>query len=400
MGRKAKWPPTIHTHARSGKAYIKVRVGGTVHDITLGPAGSPEAQARYAEVLARVAAGLSPVPTERAAPAALSAPTVADVVTRWQAEELPRHDPAGRGPEMYRLALRPLVRLYGSLPAADFHAAAMEALQLSMATGAWMTPEEQAAQTRRKQAIGLNRRVLARRVGDIRRVWKWAERKGLVPRGSAEHLKTCPLPPPSDRRVRRGKPPRITLEADLRKVLPHAVPPVAALLEIGWLCGARPGELRILRTCDVDRETGPVVDGTRVWLYRPMKHKNSWRDQDRVIALGPAAQAVLAPWLREDQPEAYLFCKLAKKRCKDRPSEYTTEPYGRHALCKAIRRACKKAGAKLTNYSNRHAFRMRAGREVGDEAARAAMGHRTITTTAHYGTLDVEQAARAARKLG
>jgi hypothetical protein len=50
---------------------------------------------------------------------------------------------------------------------------------------------------------------------------------------------------------------------------------------------------------DIDR-TG------RVWVYKPERHKTEHRGQSREIYLGPKAQAVLTPWLR-DRPDEFLI---------------------------------------------------------------------------------------------
>src|SRR5262249_36817435 len=63
--------------------------------------------------------------------------------------------------------------------------------------------------------------------------------------------------------------------------------------------GARPGEIIIMRTIDLD------VSGS-VWVYKPASHKGSWRGQERTILIGPKGLAVLRPWLRLNVGE-YLF---------------------------------------------------------------------------------------------
>jgi hypothetical protein len=47
-----------------------------------------------------------------------------------------------------------------------------------------------------------------------------------------------------------------------------------------------------------------------VWTYRPASHKNKHRGRDRVIYLGPQAQAVIKSFLTTNL-EAYLFSPRA-----------------------------------------------------------------------------------------
>ena len=53
------------------------------------------------------------------------------------------------------------------------------------------------------------------------------------------------------------------------------------MVRLQLLSGARPGEMVILRPCDID------MSG-KVWLYRPELHKNSWRGHERTILFGGA----------------------------------------------------------------------------------------------------------------
>jgi integrase len=62
------------------------------------------------------------------------------------------------------------------------------------------------------------------------------------------------------------------------------------MVELQRLAGMRPGEVVRMRAADLET-------GGRVWFYRPKEHKTAWRDKDRVVALGPKAQAILKRFL-------------------------------------------------------------------------------------------------------
>ena len=72
------------------------------------------------------------------------------------------------------------------------------------------------------------------------------------------------------------------------------------------LTGCRPGEVCILRPCDVDTSG-------EVWAYRPESHKTEHHGRDRVIFLGPKAQDVLRPYLLRDKT-AYCFVPAESER--------------------------------------------------------------------------------------
>jgi integrase len=173
-----------------------------------------------------------------------------------------------------------------------------------------------------------------------------------------------------------------------------------------------------MRTCDID-QTNPAC-----WLYRPMKHKNDWReaDQARVVSLGPQCVELLRPWLRPDEPEAFLFHprlaeedrnarRRAERKTPMAPSQRARQHkknrkrppgacYTSTSYAHAVSRACEKAGLKLHPYMLRHGCKMRIAREAGTEAARCVLGHKHVATTAHYGHVDVARAAEVMTKLG
>src|SRR5207248_821919 len=88
-------------------------------------------------------------------------------------------------------------------------------------------------------------------------------------------------------------------EAVVNATLPYLLPQVRGMVEIQLLTGMRPGEVRIMRACDLDT-TGAV------WLYRPAHHKTRHKGKERVVAIGPRGQEIVKPFLSLDT-QAYLF---------------------------------------------------------------------------------------------
>jgi integrase len=187
------------------------------------------------------------------------------------------------------------------------------------------------------------------------------------------------------------------------------------MLELQWLTGMRSGEVRIMRTLDIDRNNPDC------WLYRPGsdegphgQHQNAWRGQDRVVPLGPRCIEIVKPWLRPDDPAAYLFqpcqdteernakrramretprtpSQLARKRKKN-PKRVPGACYTGESYPRAVARACAKAGVQFHLYMLRHGRKMVIEREEGAEAARCVLGQKTIQSTQHYGKIDVGRA--------
>ena len=85
----------------------------------------------------------------------------------------------------------------------------------------------------------------------------------------------------------------------MQAVLPHVSRQVAAMIQLQWLTGMRPGEVVQMRGGDLDRSG-------RVWIYRPGQHKVEHHELEREIAIGPKAREVLGPFLKLDR-RAGLF---------------------------------------------------------------------------------------------
>lgn len=240
-----------------------------------------------------------------------------------------------------RDALKPLHDLYGQTPANEFGPLALKAVRDRMV-----------------EMSGRCRTTINKAVAIIRRVFKWAAENELVPASVYHALQTvsglrrgrC-----AAKETGRVKPAPMSL---IKAVFPHVSRQVRKMVRLQLLTGMRPGEVVLMRGCDFD-----TMDS--VWHYMPATHKTEHHDQERVICLGPKAQAIVRPFLKPD-PAAYLFsptdaeverrAKMHRRRktplsCGNRPgtnrrnhavrslgSRYTVSSYGR-----AIDRACEAA---------------------------------------------------------
>lgn len=383
MARKAQFPPKITRH-HTGQA----RCHWKGRDYYLGPFGSDAAQAAYAGLLAEIG-GPEALPARPVL-------TVAGAVALFLEHQGPTYNPAGGEFSHVANACKPLLRLYATLPAAEVGPVQLEALQQAMAHGTWLTEKEK-ADWHRKGLEGWCASNTNRNLARVKGVWRWLERKGHVPPGTYAGLKAVPRLRKRDRTVRHAPRRQASTRQELDLVLPHVQRrqhsrPVAAMLELQWLAGMRSCEVRLMRPCDVDRE-GPEVEGVKVWLYRPCRHKTQYLGHDRVIALGPACQRLLAPWLLGAEPEGYLF----------RPTHGPYRgvgPYTANGYARCVAVACERAGVKLQPYCGRHAAKERVKRACGLDAARAFLGQVSIDVTNSYGTqADQQTAAQVAARL-
>jgi integrase len=216
---------------------------------------------------------------------------------------------------------------------------------------------------------------------------------------------------------------KISLVPDeiVEKTLPFLPPIVADMVQVQRRSGMRPQDVRNCRACDFDRSGD-------VWRYVPYTHKTEHRNKQRIVAVGPRAQAILMPYLEAnaDTPEAFLFSpqdtlrlqkiekrknrKTLNKKGEVQPSQrdqakpdakkvgtkYTKDSYNR-----AIRRACEKAGVKVWSANQlRHSAGTEVRNKYGLEHAQRVLGHANAKTTEIYAELDFEKAAQVAREIG
>ena len=174
-------------------------------------------------------------------------------------------------------------------------------------------------------------------------------------------------------------------------VAKHLPPLLVTALELLWHSGMRAGELCALTTRDIERTDD-------VWLYRPTRHKGTWRGRDRVVPFGPKCQELLRPLLSAD-PAAHLFRAEVvmrqrkagwrrKRKTPVQPSQQKRDarnarratPYvdciDVATLRRAVDAACDKAGIpRFGLHRLRHACGTRLVVEAGDDAARVQLGH-------------------------
>jgi integrase len=146
---------------------------------------------------------------------------------------------------------------------------------------------------------GLSRRVVNTRIGQVKRLFKWAVAEKLVPPSVHHGLQAVTgltVGPSSARETESVRP---VPDLYVPVVLPFVSPHVAAMVELQWLSGVRAGKLVIMRPANIDT-SGDIS------IYEPFDHKGRWRGHREQVPLGPEAQKTLQPFLNPD-PQAFLF---------------------------------------------------------------------------------------------
>ena len=228
---------------------------------------------------------------------------------------------------------------------------------------------------------GVSRKVVNQRVGCIRRCFKWAEGKELAPAGTISHLMALThLKPGRSEAKERDSVEPVEWER-VKPTLFHLSEKLRAMVLFQWWTGARPGEVRVVRGEEIDRSGD-------VWLYRPGHHKTTHRGKQRIIPIGPKAQEILQPWMKD---EGYVFLPRSRRT-----------PYDKQVFARSIMRACLRAEVQPWSPNQlRHAAATRIEKEIGLEAARVVLGHSSAQVTESvYVSRDLDEAVAAMRKLG
>jgi integrase len=276
------------------------------------------------------------------------------------------------------------------------------------------------------------RKQVNQRISTIRRMFKWAVSEQILSPMILHGLQAVSGLKRGRTRAKESKRVLPVDERDVYAILAHTTPVVAAMIELQLLTGMRPTEMCLLRPCDLDRSDS-------VWHYYPEKHKNIYRNIDRIVSIGPRGQELLTPFLLRAK-DAYCFSpaeadkqrrqKLTAQRktplsCgnrvgtnrKDEPKRTPGDKYDSTNYRKAVQyaiTACNKprraeakaAGVKpkliphWTPYQLRHTTATKVRKEMGYECAGATLGHTNMSATAIYAERNQGLADEAAKRFG
>ncbi len=384
--------PSLRLHKASGQAVVTVKG----RDFYCGKHGTPEAEQAYRRVIAEVTAHGAQIVRHHGVPSASRRPmqtvgrsliTINELLLAYVEHAQIAYRPPSRELEPIKVISREVRGLFGTTAAADFGPLSLKTIRQE-----WIDR-------------GLCRKFINAKVRRVVRIWAWAVENELLPAEKWQALKAVASLREGRTLARESCPVGGVSDQDFNATLPHLPEPVRALAQLLYVTGARPGELRGLRTCDIVRDCFP-------WQYAPSRHKNSHRGKKRLIFFGPRARAILEPFLNDKAPEDFLFSpqravaamKIAAKssqrseaqreraatakrrvasrirqqkngRRKPRSSRLPGVMYTRNSLSNAVRRACKRNTIPVWNPKQlRHSCRTRLDEIAGRAATAAALG--------------------------
>ena len=192
----------------------------------------------------------------------------------------------------------------------------------------------------------------------MKMVFKWAVGEELIP-GSVHHALAAVSGLKKGRsEAKETEPVKPVKQEYVDAIKSYVSRQVWAIIQLQLLTGARPGEIVIMRPCDIDKSG-------KIWLYSPAEHKTAHHGHQRKIYIGPRGQEVLQPFLLRPARK-YCFSPAeamgewrqqmfanrktpplqgnrAGTNIKDTPKRTAGEHYTANSLAHTIARAIKNA---------------------------------------------------------
>jgi len=291
----------------------------------------------------------------------------------------------------FQHAVRELLALFGDLRADRFGPKGLRQVQAAMI-----------------QAY-LSVNTINARIRKIRHLFRWLVVEELIPANVWHGLQSVPALQPGRTKARVNVPVKPVPEAHVFAVANHSETPatLAAMIRIQFLTGMRPAEVCRMRPIDVETSA-------KVWQYRPTTHKSAHRQRERVVMLGPRAQAELKPFLSRDL-EAFCFSpaeavgqRHASKRThrhQPNPDPQTTrrvgECYRPAAYARAIKYRCQDLDIPHWSPNQlRHNAATRIRQAFGLDVAQVVLGHARADITQIYAARDLDRAVAAMERVG
>jgi len=402
-------PPTYRRQPGTGRRPDRAFVVVDGKRVYLGPYGSPESHQAYARLLVG-----GSITTQTNQPSDL---LIAELAEQFQHHARSHYGEKANEYVQHRINLDLLVDLYGSTPARDFRPADLKVVRSAMIKRGWC------------------RSTVNKAVIRMRTIFKWAVSESLIPAPTWQALTSVPGLQRGRTQARETEPVRPVPEAHIQAVRPYVSRQVAAMIDLQLLTGARPGELVIMRTIDLDTSGD-------VWAYEPPNHKNAHRGHHRTILLGPRARKIVTVFLTDRPVNAYLFSPTEaehERRVEQRsnrqtpvwpshqaryerqrtphPARAAGQRYTTTSYRRAIQRGIEKANDSIRKANQRdkgdreaiptwspNQLRHNAGtwlrKESGIEVTRAVLGHRSAAITEVYAEFDRAKAADIIARVG
>ena len=381
MSRK---PPKYALHKPSGQA--RVRIKG--QDIYLGAFDSPESHQEYDRLLAKFYLGKLDVQVDSLSIARLAIMYIEHAKSYYLKDGVQTSEISA-----IQLALKPLTRLFGREKIHTFGPRKLKVVREEMIR------------------LNLARTTINQAIQRINRMLRWASENEYADASIYQACRTVTGLRRGRCEAREAAPVEPAPIADVEAIELFVSRPIWSMIKLQLCTGARPGEVCIIRACDID-VSGPV------WEFRPKSHKTEHHNRQRLIFIGPRGQEILRPYMATTKDDEYLFRPEAaekvrqelrkasrkspmtpsqsQRKRKESPKRTPGKRYQRPSYTRAIARACRLANVPEWSPNQlRHNAATELRKIHGLEGTRTVLGHSSTDMTEIYAEIDFD----AARKI-
>ncbi len=361
MPRKPRRQPSYREHKATGQACVDLPIGnGKRKVVYLGKYNSAESLDKYEQVVGDWFAN-RPIETQK------NILTVRDMAERYKSYQ----EPLLNQDKFYNVgnALKLLVELFGDRPADEFNVTQAERYRAELI------------------ARGYSREYGNRLLRIVKECCEWAMQRDYIT--TDQHVKIQTV-----KRLTSKEAPTKIIEpaddADVDATMPLLSDDFQDMIRFLRATGCRPGEARLMKVGDIDRET---------WLLHRDQHKTSHKGKSRVIPIPSIVQPMLLKrLLRPD--DAYVF-----------GADDGDRPYEKRSLGRAIDHAIKRLNVERQKadeppmehwhpYRLRHARATEVREQYGVEVAQVILGHSRISMTEHYAGITEAKAKEVGKLIG
>ena len=407
MSRPKKSVPSYSLHRPTGQAVVKITLpGGGRKTIYLGRYDTPQSKAEYARVVASLQSvgGVNSIASSGNSRDSNSDMSMNELMLSFMVYAKSHYRQPDGTPTSelnnYKVTLRPLKELFGNLHAQNFGPRELKTVRDHMIELRWCRSQINA------------------RVNRIRHVVKWGVSESLIPVECYQRLATVQGLQRGRTAARESEPVLPVSNEHVLATLPHLSPVHRGMVEVQLLTGMRPGEVCLLRPADIDT-TGSI------WLYRPTGHKTAYRGKERIIAIGPKAQAILLQFTPPNSTDYYfspqravaqfraeraasrktpLYPSQTKRNAAKRVVSPKRQPSVKYAVTgygHAVGKACERGGVPHWHPNQlRHSHGTTIRQLYGLEAAQVVLGHSRADVTQVYAERDLGLALKVAAECG
>ena len=361
-----------------------------------GKHGTPEAETRYRQWVARYLTGTPTKPRK-------TQPMLAELAILYlehAADYYRKNGQPTKEAGLVRDALKHLLTLHATTPVDEFAPPHLIQVQQSMIAG------------------GYSRKTINNHISRCKRFVRWCCAMGHAPAGLYHQLTTVDGLRKGRAAVKENPPVQPVPWSDVTATLPYVAPVIRAMVRTQFYCGMRPQDVTAMRDADIDTSG-------RIWLYTPTSHKTEHLGGSLVKAIPQVAQTVLQPYMDTD---GYLFRPADShrwhaeqrranrvrttplypseaRRRKNKPSKRLRERFSVDSYRRAIKHGLNRAldeGTEIPHWHPnqlRHAVATEISKHLSQQAAQRWLGHARLDTTSIYAEKQLSELVAIAAQL-